>query len=406
MIGDRYHLTWPCGIEAELERFSEHRDELTAEVTIRSTRSPLDGLLHSARVNLVSTQAKNTLSKSLAGRDADLDWHALVEAMCFLARERYRRGEPAIDLRFYEHSQDGRWLVHPFVERDGATVLFADGGTGKSLIALAIAATVASDGNVIGALQGDPQPVLYLDWETSAETAQERLDAIVAGAKLSATPPVFYRRMTASLVESAPNIRHEVLTLGVGFVVVDSLGAARAGEPESAEVTIRLFNAARSLGVPWLGVDHVTKSAGNDSTRPFGSTYTHNLARLTWSADKAQEEGENLLVLALTNRKRNNGRLLPRHGFRLEFEMADHDRLRAVRFRAADLTQVAGLAEKLPLRQRILADLRPGPQHLADVAEHLGADVKVVSARAVELARKGVLVKLEDHRYALAAREG
>jgi hypothetical protein len=404
--GDIYRFLWPCGIEAELDRFSEHRDELTVELTIRSSRPPRPGLLYSARFNLMSIQARTSLVRALAAREPDLDWGGLVEGLCFLARERYRTGDPSIDMRFYERTQVGRWLVEPFVERAGPTILFADGGTGKSLTALAIAVTAATGTSVIGQLHGDPVPVMYIDYETDADTFEERLDAVLVGAGIRDRPPIFYRRMSASLTESAANLRREITESSIGLVFIDSLGAARAGEPESADVTIRLFNAARSLGVPWLGVDHVTKAIGNDSTRPFGSTYTHNLARLTWAADKAQEEGENLLVVSLTNRKRNNGRLLPRQGHRLEFEMADHDRLRAVRFRAADLTQVAGLAEKLPLRQRILAELRPGPQHLADVAEHLGADVKAVSARAVELARKGVLVKLEDHRYALAAREG
>src|SRR5690242_21742448 len=97
--GDVYGLTWPCGIAATVERFSETRGELTAEVTITTTRPPRAGLLHSARFNIMSTAARTTLAKSLAQRDPDLDWAALLEGLCFKTRDRYREGDPSIDFR-------------------------------------------------------------------------------------------------------------------------------------------------------------------------------------------------------------------------------------------------------------------------------------------------------------------
>jgi hypothetical protein len=404
VVGDVYRLAWPCQIEAELDRFSEHDDALSAEVTFRSARPPRAGLLHSARFNLMSTQARTTLARALTKRDEDLDWDALVEGMCFVVRERYRTGEPAVDLREDLVRPDRRWLVEPFVEHEGATVIFADGGTGKSLLALAIAVTVSSDTAVLGRRHAEPRPVLYADWEASALVAQERLDAILAGAEIHERPPILYRRMSASLVESAANLRREVAEQGIGLVIVDSLGAARAGEPESADVTIRMFNAARSLGVPWIGVDHVTKSSGNDATRPFGSTFTHNLARLTWSADKAQEEGEDVLVISLTNRKRNNGRLLPRLGFRLEFVSGSVDELLEVRFRRTDLADVPGLAEKGSLRDRILAELRDGGRKLDELVTPLRTPSNQIRARVSDMEKRGLVVRRPDGTIWLAVK--
>jgi hypothetical protein len=402
VIGDVYRFEWGTGIEAELERFSEHRDDLSAEVTFHSTRQPHPGMLHSARLNLMSTQTRTSLVKTLSLREPDLDWGGMVEAMCFRAREQYRGGDPSIDMREYQRTVSSRWLVEPFVELGGPTILFADGGTGKSLTALSIAVTASCTASVIGRLHGEPVPVLFLDYETDADTFDERLAALVRGAGARERPPIFYRRMTASLPEAAATIRREITKLGVGFVVVDSLGAARAGEPESADMTIRLFNAGRSLGVPWLGVDHVTKASGNDSTRPFGSTYTHNLARLTWGADKAQEEGENTIVLALRNHKRNNGRFLPRTGFRIDFQNTDIDELLTVQFRSTDLTDVPGLAEKMPLRTRILAALRDGPVLRATLSESL-SNPSTLRSRLKELRDQGQIIELPDGYVALRA---
>lgn len=404
VVDDRYRFTWPSGIVAELERFSEHRDELSAELTIYSGRQPNAGLVHSARLNLMSTQTRDRVAAACAKREPELAWDSMLEQLCFLARDRYRAGEPSVDLRELEPAIGTRWRLEPFIEQAGPTVLFADGGSGKSILGLAMAMTVASGHPILGCLHGPAAPVLYLDWETDSATAYERMTAIAAGANLAELPPVFYRRQVASLIESAGEIRREITRLGAGLVVVDSLGAARGGEPESADITIRTFVAARSLGVPWLGIDHVTKANGNNGTRPFGSTYTHNLARLTWGADKAQEEGEDHIVVSLANFKRNNGRRLARLGYRIAFDNDGADALRAVRFTKTDLAGVPGLAEKLPLRQRILAELRQGPMTLSVLAEELGQDIRAVSARAGEMVKGGELVRLEDRRVALAAR--
>ena len=402
---ETYRFAWDCGIEAELDRVAEHRDELSAEVTIRSSREPRPGLLHSARLNLMSTQARKTLASALTDRDPDIDWPGLVEQMCFLTRERYRSGEPSVDLRTHTPSDASRWLLEPFIESDGPCVTFADGGSGKSLFAQAVSVSIASGVSVVGRLHGDPRPVLYLDWETSGDAVHERVEAIARGAEISPFPAVYYRRQYASLAESASEIRREIRRLGVGFVVVDSLGAARAGEPESADVTIRLFNAARSLGVPWLGIDHVTKAIGNQGSRPFGSTFTHNLARITWGADKAQEAGENSLVIALKNHKRNNGRLLPTTGYRLDFVSTSDDRLWTVRFLHTDITRVPELAGKVSLSSRILAELSSGPLAQVELAEALAADIHAVSARVGELERRQKVIRLEDKRVALRAAE-
>ena len=404
VAGGVYHFEWAEGITAELERFSEHRDELTAEVTIRSTRVPRPGLIHSARLNLMSTQTRQRLESSCQKREPDLDWQAILEQLCIMAVDRYRSGDPAIDMRSYEPAQLGHWLLEPFVEHGGATILFADGGSGKSMTALAIALSIATGQNVIGNLRGEPRPVLYLDWETDPDTFHARLSALSWGSELLTTPHVYYRRQVASLAESAPVIQREIAKLGVGFVVVDSLGAARGGEPESAEVTIRTFNAARSLGVPWLAVDHVTKQAGNDATRPFGSTYSHNLARLTWSMEKAQDEGDSTIVVAMVNRKRNNGKLLNRLGYRMKFQNDDKDGLSAVTFESTDLMQTA-LADRQPLRSRIANELKRGPLTIQEIADGLGAPDDQIRSRLRDMEKALLIVRLPDKRVALAARE-
>ena len=375
---DGYSLKWQEGIEALAERVTEHRDELGCELTVNTTRPPKPGMLHWGRFNLSSEQTRTRLAAKLAKRDADVDWDGLMEQLCVLVADEHRRGDPAVDLREVPIAVSTRWLVEPFVELAGPTVLFADGGTGKSLTALAIAATCASGKPIVGKPHGDPAPVLYLDWETDAATTSERLHAVCWGAGVPQLPPVHYRRQIASLEAAAPEIRREIARIGAGLVVVDSLGAARGGEPESADLTIRTFNAARSLGVPMLFVDHVTKAAGNGSDKAFGSVYTHNLARITWSMDKAQDEGQKGSTVLLTNRKRNNGHLLPRVAYRVVVEADDDGVLSGITFQSVDAVDTP-MADRLPVKAQIWAVLRHGGKALKELSEEIGVAPETVA---------------------------
>jgi RecA-family ATPase len=78
------------------------------------------------------------------------------------------------------------------------------GGTGKSFFGLALGVTQATGWPVLGELDGEPGPVLYLDWEADEGTHAERLAAITLGADVPEAPAIYYRRMVASLKESAP----------------------------------------------------------------------------------------------------------------------------------------------------------------------------------------------------------
>lgn len=391
---DGYHLTWPTGIEAAVERLAEHRDELTAELTIRSTRQPRPGLLHRARANLMSSQTRRTLATALERREPDLDWQAMLEQLCFLVVERYRTGEPAVDLRESGEGTGVRWLLEPFIERSGPTVLFAAGGTGKSMLALAMAVSVASGHPIIGKLAGEGGPVLYCDWETDQGTANERMRAISAGAGLPTLPPVFYRRCVASLMESAPEIRREIARTKAVMVVVDSFGAARGGEPESADVTIKAMNAGRSLGVPWIAVDHVTKALGNDATQPFGSAFTHNLARVTWSMAKGDDEADH--VIALKMRKSNNGRFRPTMGYRVVYESDEDGMLWSVQYHQVDPGSDPALAKSATTIQRIEGALRAGGRTRKELSEDLEIPLNVVTARVYEMLKRGKLAVKED----------
>lgn len=409
VVGDVYQFAWPqTGVEITLDRLTEAKDGITAEITASVNLGATPGLLHYARLNLLSTQTRATVAKALSGRLDTVDWGAALEQVCLMTVSRYRTGEPVIDLREVNLEQANRWRIRPFVEDDAATILFADGGVGKSLFALALGVTQATGRSVLGELIGDPGPVLYLDWEADEVTHAERLAAICAGGGIyDGLHAVLYRRMVASLKESAPYVRRDIAQHGVKLVIVDSLGAAKGGEPEGADSSIALFSAARSFGTPWIGIDHITKSATSPTSgkgRPYGSTYTHNLARLTWSLEQADEQTAEGFAVALTNHKRNNGRLLQRQAFRVTLEnVPGTDRLLCVQYQAIDVRREASLSNKLPLADRILAALLRGARSNQELYEELPEEGEAsIRARVKELRERGKVIQLQDHRWGLA----
>ncbi len=384
----RYNFT-EQQVEVLLDRFTEERGGgVKAEITITTDRQPGAGLLHRGMINLVTTRSRSDVIRALEQRPtdsnvSDVDFAGMLELVCFKSLNHWRDGDPVIDLREVQSGGRPQWLLEPYV--DQATIVFGDGGTGKSLLLEMILASVASGHAIIGKLHVEPMPVMILDWETDEYVHAERLRAICAGAGID-VPPVYYRRQVASLVETTAKIRKEIARLGVGMVGIDSWGAARGADPDSAESTIRLFNAMRSLAVPWVGIDHVPKNDKRPN-RPFGSTYTHNLARLTWGVTRAQEEGEDDIVIGLKNWKSNNGRLARRQGYRLRFEQGG-DILKEITIDSCDLRDVPALAETLPAKDRILGVLRGGKMTVKEISEELKLTDATTRARLNDLHHK------------------
>ena len=374
---DSYRFSWPeDGIEILVDRLREHRGELQCEMSVRTTIPPYAGLLRQANFNLSAARPRTEWANDL-GRRIDLDWHDVIEQACVLSLRRWREGEPIVDLTEVEPRQKEAFLLPPFIVEGAASGIFADGGTGKSLFALAAALSVATGEAILGVYPERLCPVLYLDWEWDAEAHAERLQALCAGAGID--PPkemIWYRHELASALESAPTVRQLIGQHGIGLVVVDSLGFARGGEPESAELTIKLFATFRTYGVPVLFVDHVAKHS-TDRQHSFGSVYTRNSARLMWRIDAQDEVIGSSRLLGLVNTK-SNLRLQRPRGLRLLIGADDDGRLQTVRFESCDPLSMVGFEKSLTLRDQLIRIIKAnGPGEVEDLrARLLGLDVK------------------------------
>jgi hypothetical protein len=206
-----------------------------------------------------------------------------------------------------------KWLVPPLLGQTGATSIVAPGGSTKSLMALAVAATVASGRAAFLQMPARVTgPVVYLDWEADADTHNERLAALCKGRGVPVPDNILYRREAAPLYRTARSLAKQINREGAVLVVVDSVMLARQGEA-AAEDTIRFFAGLRQLEVPALLVDHKSKEAIQKKQKgPFGSIINENSIRLMWEITAVDVHGPDRLKLKMEQTKRNNvGRLMP-----------------------------------------------------------------------------------------------
>ena len=198
------------------------------------------------------------------------------------------------------------WLAEPIIARHRAHAIFAPGGTGKSLLALWLAANIATGTPIFG-YSNQPATVLYLDYEMTADDLAERLQAMGYGPEHDLT------RLRYALLPSLPSLDaadggqavHRLATLvGAELVIIDTFGRAVEGDENQAD-TVRAFYRhtgylLKQDGIAFIRIDHAGKdldkgqrgtSAKNDDvdivwqmTRKTGNVYQMKTrkARMGW----------------------------------------------------------------------------------------------------------------------------
>ena len=362
-IGETYYVNWEQSrLVFEYSRLHDARDTLSAEVQISHLEL---GPLHWSRINLASASGRQTVGKSLEDSHPGEQWRAMLDRSCQLVAREYRKGEPAVALEATLPSEH-RWLVEPWIPLGEITVLFGDGGAGKSLLALALGVSGVLGHGLGGPWRvADVSHVLYLDWESDRQTHAERLWALTAG--LEQTPPgaILHRRLLRPLTDELASVKGDVDRHHPDLIVADSLGAACGPEPETADAAVRTLMGLRELPATKLVIAHVSKASADQSrSRPFGSVYVNNLARSVIEA-RRQDDGEDAgsFSLSLYHRKSNYGRLASASALTFEFGF---DNKITVKRTDPDLASAG-------LQPQILEALKRGAKTVTDLHEETGA---------------------------------
>jgi hypothetical protein len=396
-LSDQRHVyTWEdLKIAVTLERFQEEKNGLKSEITIRDLKTN-QKLVPTSNFNLSSAVGRTQMCNRLRQRtpDESIPFDLILDEVTDRSQTRWRTGDQVLDLFAIPTAERPRFLLRPYIESDGVTLLYGDGGSMKSLLGLTMGLSVASGVPLLGMTPTRACPVLYLDWEASPADHAERARAIWAGSDTTLDPPetlMHYQRQVASLHEGAPNAARVIQDLHAGLVIVDSIGMARGGSPEAADTTIQFFRAARSLGIPVLAIDHISHEArkSGDLSSPFGSRFTHNLSRRSWAVEKTQDEGATEATLFTTNFKHNNGNRAEKMAYHIAFHTSgtrdEHlDRVVIQPQEYADAVADTGSLERMTKKQQVAYALKAqGAMSVAAIRECLIEEGSAISEQVV-----------------------
>lgn len=299
-FGDEIYASWGAELTVGFSHFMDTRWGLQSEVSVLAEAG---GELAWGQVQLASTESRGKIAKQLTTDQAARFHRACREALAL-----YRK--PA-DWTALEPRTQGAvpWFWTDWVPANHTTVLYGDGDSGKSLLALSLA---------VAALTGLPlagtwpiarvSSVLYVDYESTAEEHAHRLALLGRSLEITSLPGLHHLQASRPLAELGPMLRAQRARTGAGLLILDSLGAACAGEPESAQAAIAALNTLRQMGPTCtnLVLAHVSKldAANNGHARKaYGSVYVRNLPRA--NVEVRRVEGVDGLSLTLRVDKNN-----------------------------------------------------------------------------------------------------
>ena len=296
------------GVAIRVDRLNESRGEMNGEVTVE--RAP-EGHIMRSRVNLTSSSARSTAAKFCATRSPGADWVDIFERFCIGVLDRERDGAPARLIGDLPLRPGPEWLLEPILIKGTATMLYGEGGVGKSTMTAAIALSVACGRSIMdGWAVKEKTPVLVIDWESDAEDWNDLFQLLRAGMGYE-PPAVHYMEGKGSLPGMMNNIAREITRTGAGLIIVDSVGLATPASREGSDANdsaLRLFAALRTLGVTSLLIDHVSKSqisSDSSASGPYGSVYKTNSARSVYELRAGEQTEDGARTVVMHHRKAN-----------------------------------------------------------------------------------------------------
>lgn len=301
-------------VRLRVEQLRQGRDGLKAELTAELGPYQDGGWrgLTSGRLELNSISQREAWERRL-GRRWQAPWGEILDRTCLSVTEaekhldrpwRRLREAPELDA-------DADTVLDPIVHDLLPTLWYGDGGSMKSLVALAAGVSLHCGFSVVGGLQPRRRGgLLYADFEFDWRHHKDRMRRLLGLQRddpEDAMPEVAYIDCNgSSLTSQVERIQRAVRECGAQFLIVDSISYAAEGPLNDDDTARSYYRALAQIGLPSISTCHVSKNG--DQRRPFGSVHWLNLCRLAWQFQRMQLDGQREVVLKLTCQKASTDR--------------------------------------------------------------------------------------------------
>jgi len=413
-----FQFTWP-EVRIEVTQLREHSTDASITGRIVVTLGPPDfrKLLHSTAFKPTYQKSVDLVGQTLARKNPEknvAEWTRMVEYVAEAVQACLAMSEPSIEISSDTPVPPMEFLVEPVLPLRDITVLFGEGGSLKSYLAmvLCMAARIGDkwiDARKLGLLPPTPENLcqtLWLDYETDQNTFTRRLAYLQRGHGLERVT-LRYLRCSVSLMNDLDTVAKEVRDHNIGLIVVDSMGMAAGGDITTQAISSSFFLALRSLGKTSLVITHEAKDQmgkffAKGKKTPYGSVYVTNAGRSVWRVEKKQDIGQSEASILVTHQKANDTAYSKPLSYRVIFDTSvnpNTNRAQQVstKFVWIDPTKVAEFdAKTTPLRVRIVNYLGENGQVKFEDLLGLEENAKVLRERLRELVKAGEVQELED----------
>ncbi len=405
--GNIFLFTWTeerlC---AKISRLSTHSDRTTCEILFETTDPAYHKHLLHTSINLATGVSREKLGRELfrvyGKRLNEEQCRSIIEQLCVITLEQYRTGEPAVELWTNEEVTSASYKVYPLVAENEVNVLFGEGGAGKSYLAMILSILIQLPYENNNLRLGKPQQgkVLWLDWETSQNTARRNIKMLTKGFGL---PDLFikYRRCSQSLPNDLEAIQKICLEDKIDTVIIDSAGLACGGSITKDEFVNPFFTALRSLSVTSLLITHLSKQEMKGKSKkhtPIGSIYFFNMPRNIFEVRSAQEAGANTLPIGVFHTKCNIDKKSAPMAFTLTFAEDE------IIVTPDDPKNIPEFASDMSASSQIVQILKDEKKALTreELIEITGLPLNTVKTTLSRLRKRGQTVSLPDNKWGLS----
>lgn len=351
-----------------------------------SRRLPVDGIYY-----VSSLKARRELAGRLEEEVPIGFWEQLL-ARLHEETGKIRAGNEPLEINTHDSISGLQWLVSPFVLESVPNIIYGPPSSMKSLIAMAIGASVVLGVPMIPKTVVHKQgPVLILDWESAFEICSSRWRKIIGNRHETIT----YRACNLPLVDELDSIGDIIEKKKPSLVIIDSLGPAAGGDLNTPETALAFYYGLKQLETPTLTIAHAPK---NQPTSIYGSVFFSAIPKNIWTIKRLDASVDNLeFIIAMSQEKFTTGFLHDPIGLKVKFI----DNESSVVFTSFDLGDMyPDLFTNLSLGKRILLVVRSSDGVTRDeIGDVLGVSKEAIRKELFRLRKQGLITEMKGKIY-------